>query len=67
MKRPHQGVTGLVSQLSLAPGDLRRAYPPLAKLERILLATRDAHELYRRYGGFRNLSAPEKWMELVRK
>jgi GNAT superfamily N-acetyltransferase len=43
------------------------AYPPLARLGRIILATRDAHELYRRYGGFRSLSAPERWMELVRK
>jgi GNAT superfamily N-acetyltransferase len=29
---------------------------------RFLLATRDAHELYRRYGGFENLPAPERWM-----
>jgi GNAT superfamily N-acetyltransferase len=43
------------------------AYPPLAKVKRVLLATRDAHELYRRYGSFRNLSAPDRWMELVRK
>jgi GNAT superfamily N-acetyltransferase len=42
------------------------AYPPLAGLRRMLLATSDAHELYRRYGGFRTLSAPEKWMERVR-
>lgn len=27
-----------------------------------VLATRDAHELYRRYGGFENLLAPERWM-----
>ena len=27
-----------------------------------ILATRDAHELYRRYGGFQSLSVPEKWM-----
>ncbi len=40
-------------------------YPPLAGLRRILLATADAHGLYRHYG-FRGLTAPEKWMELTR-
>jgi GNAT superfamily N-acetyltransferase len=39
------------------------AHPDLADLRRILLATRDAHELYRRYGGFSLLKAPERWME----
>ena len=38
-------------------------YPELQGLKRILLATHDAHELYRRYGGFKKLQAPEKWME----
>lgn len=37
-------------------------HPELRGLKRTLLATRDAHELYRRYGGFVNLPAPEKWM-----
>jgi len=39
------------------------AHPDLCSLKRILLATRDAHELYRRYGGFQELVAPERWME----
>ncbi|MGQ0600745.1 MAG: GNAT family N-acetyltransferase [Anaerolineales bacterium] len=39
------------------------AHPQLQGLRRFMLATRDAHELYRRYGGFETLQAPEKWME----
>jgi RimJ/RimL family protein N-acetyltransferase/GNAT superfamily N-acetyltransferase len=42
-------------------------HPDLQGLKRILLATRDAHELYRRYGGFDGLPAPEKWMMIRRK
>jgi GNAT superfamily N-acetyltransferase len=38
------------------------AHPELQSAKNILLATRDAHELYRRYGGFDHLSMPEKWM-----
>jgi GNAT superfamily N-acetyltransferase len=38
------------------------AHPELQSLKRILLATRDAHELYRRYGRFETLSEPETWM-----
>jgi GNAT superfamily N-acetyltransferase len=34
----------------------------LLNIKRLLLATRDAHELYRRYGGFEPLSSPERWM-----
>jgi GNAT superfamily N-acetyltransferase len=37
--------------------------PELRTVRRLQLATRDAHELYRRYGGFTPLSAPEMWME----
>jgi RimJ/RimL family protein N-acetyltransferase/GNAT superfamily N-acetyltransferase len=37
-------------------------HPDLCGLKQILLVTRDAHELYRRYGGFDGLPAPEKWM-----
>jgi RimJ/RimL family protein N-acetyltransferase/GNAT superfamily N-acetyltransferase len=37
-------------------------HPDLRGLKQILLVTRDAHELYRRYGGFAGLPAPEKWM-----
>ena len=28
----------------------------------LFLATRDAHELYRRYGGFEAMAHPERWM-----
>ena len=38
------------------------AHPALTELKQIILATRDAHELYRNYGGFRALDQPEKWM-----
>ncbi len=34
----------------------------LAHVRRLVLATHDAHELYRRYGGFESLTAPERWM-----
>lgn len=37
-------------------------HPDLVNIQRLLLATGDAHELYRRYGGFELLSNPEKWM-----
>lgn len=39
------------------------AHPDLQGLRRFILATRDAHELYRRCGGFEVLRAPERWME----
>ena len=38
------------------------AHPKLQRLRLFVLATRDAHELYRRYGGFQNVPTPEKWM-----
>lgn len=38
------------------------AHPVLQGLRLFILATRDAHELYRRYGGFEGLEVPEKWM-----
>lgn len=38
------------------------AYPAVAGLKQMILATRDAQELYRNYGGFRALEQPEKWM-----
>lgn len=38
------------------------AHPALRDLRLFILATRDAHELYRRYGGFEELPAPHKWM-----
>jgi GNAT superfamily N-acetyltransferase len=42
------------------------AHPDLQALKRLQLATRDAHELYSRYGGFTPLGAPDLWMERVR-
>ncbi len=41
------------------------AQPELKKLHLFILATRDAHELYRRYGGFEALQAPERLMARV--
>lgn len=38
-------------------------HPALQRLRHFMLATSDAHELYRRYGGFESLAAPEKWMD----
>ena len=38
-------------------------YPDIKGLRRILLNTRDAHDLYTKYGGFRPLLAPESWLE----
>lgn len=38
-------------------------HPELSGLRRLLLATRDAHELYQRYGDFHLLEHPERWME----
>jgi GNAT superfamily N-acetyltransferase len=37
-------------------------YPALRGPKLFVLATRNAHELYRRYGGFTELAAPERWM-----
>jgi GNAT superfamily N-acetyltransferase len=37
-------------------------HPDLHKLRNFLLATKDAHELYRRYGGFEMLEEKGKWM-----
>ena len=38
-------------------------HPDLKKIRRLMLATRDAHELYRKYGGFEPLPSPERWMQ----
>ena len=38
------------------------AHPDLQGVGRIVLATRDAHELYRNYGDFEALPNPEMWM-----
>lgn len=42
------------------------AHPELRTVSRFVLATRDAHELYRRYGGFETLPDPQRWMSRVR-
>lgn len=39
------------------------SHPDLKDLRRILLATRDARELYHQYGGFTALANPDRWME----
>jgi GNAT superfamily N-acetyltransferase len=41
-----------------------RAHPDLQGLRRWILATRDAHELYRRFG-FTALADPARYMEIV--
>lgn len=38
------------------------AHPDMQVVKYIMLATRDAHKLYRRYGKFEALRVPEKWM-----
>jgi GNAT superfamily N-acetyltransferase len=38
-------------------------YPDVKGLRRILLNTRDAHDLYTKYAGFRPLLSPESWLE----
>jgi GNAT superfamily N-acetyltransferase len=38
------------------------AHPSLRENRLLILATRDAHELYRQYGGFELLPSPERWM-----
>jgi GNAT superfamily N-acetyltransferase len=38
------------------------AHPELQDLTRWFLATRDAHELYRRYGGFGEVPNPDNLM-----
>jgi GNAT superfamily N-acetyltransferase len=38
------------------------SHPELGNLKNFLLATTDAHDLYRQHGGFSNLPSPDKWM-----
>ena len=38
------------------------AHPELQGMRNFILATRNAHELYRQYGGFEALAAPDRWM-----
>lgn len=40
-------------------------HPDLQGLRRWMLATQDAHELYRQYG-FTSIKSPERWMEIHR-
>jgi GNAT superfamily N-acetyltransferase len=40
-------------------------HPDLKNVRRLLLATKDAHELYRRYGEFESLPEADKWMTRV--
>jgi GNAT superfamily N-acetyltransferase len=40
-------------------------HPDLKNIRRLLLATNDAHELYRRYGAFDSLTEIDKWMTRV--
>jgi GNAT superfamily N-acetyltransferase len=40
-------------------------HPDLINQRRIMLATRDANELYRVYGGFKPLDHPSRWMEKI--
>ena len=42
-------------------------HPSLQGLSNFILATRDAHELYRQYGGFEVLQSPERWMARPRR
>ncbi len=39
------------------------SHPDLRGLKRLVLGTRDAHELYRKYGQFSSLRNPERWMQ----
>lgn len=41
------------------------SHPELQGLRRLILATRDAHRLYQRFG-FQPLAAPESYMEVLR-
>jgi GNAT superfamily N-acetyltransferase len=38
-------------------------HPALKGIKRIMLATKDAHVLYAKYGGFERLREPDRWME----
>ena len=42
-------------------------HPELRDLRLFILATRNAQELYRRYGGLESLQTPERWMARSRK
>jgi len=42
-----------------------KALPDLSYIRRWVLVTRDAHGLYRQYGGFSELENPSRWMEIA--
>jgi GNAT superfamily N-acetyltransferase len=42
-----------------------KTLPDLSRVRRWVLVTRDAHELYRQYGGFTDLENPSRWMEIA--
>ena len=41
------------------------SHPSLKNIRRLLLATKDAHELYRKYGGFQTLPEAHLWMTRI--
>jgi GNAT superfamily N-acetyltransferase len=43
------------------------AQPGLVNLKNFILATRDAHGLYRNHGGFETLQNPDRWMARVKR
>lgn len=43
------------------------SHPQLKDIRRLLLATKDADELYRKYGGFEPLPETHRWMTRVQK
>lgn len=47
--------------------ELITTQPVLKNLRTFILATRDAHGLYQRYGGFEPLEEPTKWMARPKK
>jgi GNAT superfamily N-acetyltransferase len=57
---PHrkQGLSRLLMEVILA-------HPQLQGLRRFMLATRDAHPLYEKFG-FKSVSKPERWMEIFK-
>ena len=57
---PHRG-KGLSKKLM----DAIVSHGQLQGLRRFVLATRDAHSLYKKFG-FKNLSKPERWMEIFK-
>jgi len=59
----------MLNSLSFKNGEFKISrdmeLPELNEMKRIILATRDTHELYRKYGGFQNMVSRKKWMERI--